>query len=373
MLRSLLSSRLLPTLVMRASRLRTRTSRARGRSAILVAIVVFVALELGMGLGSEYYPRLRDPFYGDKLVKLKHKFAQHPEAPTVVVLGTSRTGFGFHGARVDERVRNQGLQVVTFNYGIPASGPITHRLYTRRMLADGVKPDLLVVELLPSMLAQLNDGSPWESQFVFGDRFTRDEVTLLCQYGYPEEPTRERWRGATFNPWYTLRFQLLGRVVQSWIPWHLRYDWSRGCDESGWGTPLRDQATPAEHARGAEVARGEYGPVLADLKPTGPALQALKDLITECQQHGVTVQILWMPEDDTFQSLYPRHVQERIDTVLATLCQEHNVEVINARDWIDASMFSDGHHLLRPGAMAFSDRFAEEVVIPWLQSRGGSP
>jgi hypothetical protein len=363
-------SRLLPRLVpaLAAPSIARGVPRGcRARQAILVGLVVFATLELGLGLASELYPRIRDPFYGDKLVKLQAKRQAHPGRPSVVMLGTSRTGFAFHGTRIEARL---GGGVSAFNFGVPASGPVTHLLYARRLAADGVKPDLLLLEVLPSMLAD-RPGGPLESLFLFGDRMTHGELDTAARFGFPHE-VYGRWREATFNPWYGLRFQLLGRVAQSWIPWQLRFDWGRGSDESGWGTPLVDTVTPGQLAQGHAAARAEYAPVLSDLQPGGYAGNALRELLSESCSRGVPVKLVLMPEDATFQSWYPPVVRERLTAFLAAVCVAYRCDLIDSRGWVGEGAFSDGHHLLRPGAEAFSDRLVEEVLRPWLAERGES-
>ena len=39
---------------------------------------------------------------------------------------------------------------------------------------------------------------------------------------------------------------------------------------------------------------------------------------------------------------------------------------VDAREWLPDSSFSDGHHMLRPGAELFSDRLNREVIAPWV-------
>jgi hypothetical protein len=336
----------------------------------LAGVAVFAVLQLGLGLASELYPRIRDPFYGDKLVKLRAKLAAAHGRPCIVMLGTSRTGFGFHGTRIEQRIRKAGgRDVAAFNYGIPASGPVTHLIYTQRLFRDGVVPDLLLVEVLPSMLADRVEG-PLEGLWVFGERLTYRELDTAARFGFPEE-VRSQWRAATFNPWYTLRFQLLSRVVQSWVPWQLRYDWSRGSDESGWGTYPRNDITPQELAEGHKRAYLEYAPVLSDLRPGGHAGAALLELLSECQSRGVLVKLVLMPESAIFQSWYPPHVRKRLDEYLRKVCIESGCTLIDARNWVADDAFTDGHHLLRSGAEAFADRLADEVLLPWLAAGGG--
>jgi hypothetical protein len=349
---------LLPSLAARRPAATRLTRRRAARRAVVAGLAAVVALELGLGLASELYPRIRDPFYGDKLVKLQRKLADRE--PCVVWRGSSRTGFGFHGRRIEDRLPG----VAAFNYGIPASGPVTHLVYVRRLLADGVKPDLLLLEVLPSMLADL-PGGPLERHWVFGDRLTYRELDTVIRHGLPAGEVRRRWAEATFHPWYALRFQLLGRVVQSWIPWQLRFDWSRGADECGWGTPERDTITPDERQVAVARARLEYAPVLHDLTPGGHAADALRELLAVCRDHGVPVKLVLMPEGTEFRSWYPPAVRERLTAFLAGVCGEFGCECIDAREWVADDRFTDGHHLLRPGAEQFSDRLTDEVLRPW--------
>jgi hypothetical protein len=155
------------------------------------------------------------------------------------------------------------------------------------------------------------------------------------------------------------------------VPWQLRYDWSRGSDESGWGTYPRNDITPQELAEGHKRAYLEYAPVLSDLRPGGHAGAALLELLSECQSRGVLVKLVLMPESAIFQSWYPPHVRKRLDEYLRKVCIESGCTLIDARNWVADDAFTDGHHLLRSGAEAFADRLADEVLLPWLAAGGG--
>jgi hypothetical protein len=330
-------------------------ARRKARRAVGVGVLAFVALELGLGLASEVYPRIRDPLYGDKLVKLQRRLREHPGEPVVVMLGSSRTGLAFHGRRIEDR-----LGGVAFNFGTPAAGPVGHLLYARRLFADGVTPSHLLVEVLPSMLGEQPDG-PLERAWLSGDRLTHGELATVERYRFPAA-VRDQWAAATLNPWHTLRFALLARVVQSWIPWHLRADWSRGADECGWGRIERDAITDDERRLATGRALLEYGPVLADLRPGGPAADALRELLAECRRRGVRVTLVLTPEGSAFRSWYPPHVRARLAAFLAGLRAESGCGLIDAREWLADDRFTDGHHLLVAGAEEFSDRLAEVLL-----------
>jgi hypothetical protein len=153
------------------------------------------------------------------------------------------------------------------------------------------------------------------------------------------------------------------------LPWHFRFDWSRSPDQYGWGTPLTDTVTAEQYHLALKRAIAEYGAILADMRPTGPAARALGDLLTLCREHSIPVKLVLMPESSEFRALYPPIVNERMYRFLQDLCTNHGCELIDAREWLPNSAFTDGHHMLRPGAEAFSDRLTREVIRPFLLAR----
>jgi hypothetical protein len=283
------------------------------------------------------------------------------------MLGSSRTGLAFHGQRAENYLAPQlGRPVVAFNYGIPASGPVTHLVYLKRLLSDGVTPDLLVLEILPSMFADL-PGAPIEQNWFFADRLKYAEQDTVIRHGFPADKTRERWRKSFLIPWYTLRFQVLTRFVPSWLPWQVRFDWSRGADECGWGTSVHQTATPAEHATGLARVRAEYAAILADLHPGGPAAGALRELLAVCRERGVPVRLVLMPEGTEFRALYPPRVLARVLAFLASVSAEYDAPLTDAREWLPDAAFYDSHHMFAAGAEAFTDRLSREVIAPSLR------
>ncbi|HJZ59511.1 MAG TPA: hypothetical protein VKE74_31495 [Gemmataceae bacterium] len=336
--------------------------------AVGVGAAVFALLQLALGIVAERSYMVKDPGYADKERNLVALEAPNPGASRVLMLGTSRTGYAFHAGRIEEQLAAAlGRPVVVFNYGIPASGPVTHLVYARRLFARGHRPDLLFIEVLPPGLADLPDG-PLEAKFLFGDRLRRDEVEAVIGYGFPEQEVRRKWRESVLVPWYALRFPLLGRFSPSALPWHLRFDWSRTTDPHGWSTPLVDSVTEAEYQAGLERATAEYGAILADLHPTGGSARALEDLLALCREQGVPVRLVLMPESAGFRALYPPSSTARLYAFLHRLCAEHGCELVDARDWLPDGCFTDGHHQLRPGAEAFSDRLLREAVLPFFRT-----
>ncbi|MGL6096586.1 MAG: hypothetical protein ACRC7O_12420 [Fimbriiglobus sp.] len=342
-------------------------NRGRAKRAVLWGVLGFVGLQLGAGLAAELFPRIRDPLYGDKAAKLRKRLAvQGAPADAVVMIGSSRTGFAFHGTRVEAALAERGTPAVAFNFGIPASGPVTHLIYLNRLLKSGVAPKLLLVEVLPSMLAD-DPAGPTERMWFFADRVTASEVNTLVSHGFAAGPTRERYAKSVLLPAYTLRFQLLSRVAQSWLPWQVRFDWSRGSDVCGWGTPVAPNVTPEQRAVGIAQAKLEYEATLGGLRPGGGAVAALRDVLSTCRDRGIPVRLVLMPEGSAFRPWYGPGVNDRLTALLNGLATEYGAPLIDARDWLPDDAFHDAHHMLRGGAEAFSDRLAADVIAPALR------
>ncbi len=335
--------------------------RRRARSSLIAGVVIFMAANLGLGIYSESNLRIRDPYYGDKLVRLIKKMHEPNHGPAVVMLGSSRAGFAFHGYRIEERARRVGRSLIAFNFGVPATGPVTHLLYLKRMIEDGARPDYLLIELLPSMFVDAPDG-PREHYWLFADRLKYEELTVVEKYGFDSATIHSRWRESTLLPWYGLRFQLLGRVIQSWIPWQLRYDWSRGTDACGWGTPYKEVLTEDERKHALTKAHDEYYPVLSNWMPGELPTQALHELIVYARSTGIEVKLILLPEGSRFRSWYSPAARERLRTFVSRL----ECDVIDAQMWLEDDDFTDDHHQLRRGAEKFSDRLTDEILVPWL-------
>jgi hypothetical protein len=338
--------------------------RRRASAALGIAAAAAIGTQLALGLAAEESLFIRDPGYSDKEIRLARQEAEHPEGPRIVMLGTSRTAAAFHAGRVWEM---NGRRGVVFNFGIPASGPITHLVYLKRLLADGHRPDLLILEVLPPTLSDTPGGpgipaGPLEGRFLFGDRLRYCELETVIGYGFPAEDVRHKWRQTIVAPCYALRFPIMGRLAPSALPWHLRFDWSRGCDDFGWGASINERVTSEQYARGLKQACGEYRDILTDMVPDGGGARALADLLALCRDEKIAVRMVTMPEAAGFRSMYSPDVLARLHGYLERLCREYGCEYTDAQEWLADDAFSDGHHMLKSGAVKFSDRLYRAVI-----------
>ncbi len=329
-----------------------RSQRHSALLAVVSGLALYGCIHLLCLANIEHSTELRDPVFYDKSMSLTQSRRAAPgDATHLVMLGSSRTLLGFHANYAEEVFHNEtGKALEAFNFGIPATGPIYHWLCYQRLRALNLLPDVLFVEVLPSMLH--DPGTPLEVQFLPAERLNTQEFQHLQQFGYPIWHTNRNYWQQRVNPVWECRFSILARISPSWLPWNLRYDWGRNTDSHGWATPPRQQITAEERIEREAQVQQEYASTLATLQPQGKPLAALQDIIACCRADGVQVMLVLMPEAESFQAMYPAGLQSVIEAQLNQL----GVPIVNARDWLMEDDFYDGHHPFERGARKFTER-----------------
>src|SRR5262249_6373173 len=196
----------------------------------------------------------------------------------VVMLGSSRTAFGFKAGELEMLLR-QGIDcpVASYNFGVFAAGPVTELVYLKRLLAEGIRPDLLLIEVLPPLLAGQHE-VPSESKWLPADKLRLCELPLLERHGFSAKNLRNAWMEAWPVPWYSHRLAIIGRVMPAAIPWNVREDWSYGTDEWGWAPSLHDHLTAEQRRRLVERTRHEYAHYLQGFQLRGPTADAIREM-----------------------------------------------------------------------------------------------
>jgi hypothetical protein len=345
---------------------------------VLWSVIAFVALQLGLTLAREsLLPELRDPAFGAKIKHLHERAVQAGRScTTVVMLGSSRTMFGFRGKLLEEQLQaSQGQAAVIFNLGIYGSGPVSELLHLRSLLALGIRPDLLLVEVAPMFLDDQTERE--ELGRLPADRLGRDEVPVVERYsGRLDASLRADWWQAAAVPIYAHRLVILSELLPVMVPGPLRVECCGGMDDSGWlALRLSPQVlTPVTHLRALEGLRAEWGPALGRLTASGKGMQALRELLTVGRQANLRMALVLMPEGPCLRSCYSPQTWQPVYAALADMSREFDSPLVNARDWVAEEHFTDSHHLLPAGATVFSERLGREFIRPILRAQQiGSP
>jgi hypothetical protein len=357
---------------------RSRLS-GRGRACIAWGLLAFVAIQLSLASAIELWrPELRDPIYGNKLQQLRSRIAAASgESPLVVMLGSSRAVHGFDAATVEQRLRSRLEAAPTvYNFGIPGAGPVTELVCLQRLLAEGIRPDLVLVEVLPPMLAgqtlsfdqtQFPANRLWLREIPLVERYTQD--------AFPEQQLHFDWWRGWWAPAFTHRFPIMCKLCPSFVPHEGNGHLFATFDEQGWNAMPDQVRTPQRIEKGLKTARREYEELLAQFQLGGGSCRALEELLTVCKQEQIAAALVVMPEGDAFQSLYPAQTWRQIENYLQELSAQFSAPLINGREWAPEEQFLDSHHLLTSGARTFSERLTAHAapLVETLQvARRGS-
>jgi hypothetical protein len=233
-----------------------------------------------------------------------------------------------------------------------------------RLRSDGVKPDAVLIELLP--VALLVEVSADALCARTASQLTAADLRRLePQLADPAE-LRRMWRVARLDPWQAHRIAIVSHIDPNLLPWDRRIDhyWTN-TDRFGFDAyPMNktDEQRPRRlaNARSAyeERARG------TEISPTTDL--AIRALVADCRATGTPVAFFLTPESPTFRSWYTPQSRAALAAYLRVLSDELGCPVFAAPQDYAEEDFADGHHMLPPTAARFTRQLAERHIRPWL-------
>ncbi len=326
--------------------------RPRGRTAILAGVVVFVAVQFGVhsAVQSGSTP-LRDPIYAEKFDTLKRHpefFAGTSERHRLIAIGSSRTQLCLDATQLSDDRRT------AFNFAAAGCGPVTDALYLRRLLDAGLRCETVLVELHPAMLADHNP--PFEAPWLHAYRLRSDEPDILRSYGWDIETPPQFRTGGQLSSAHTYRFALLNAAHPKLLPSPFGLNTAGRMDDRGHvpGIPVKAEDRP----RFLADAHATYARAFADYRPGGPAVAAVRDMLTRLQAHGIQPLLLFTPESPTFRSWYGEAGDTAVSLLAQSLASEFGVPLIDARGWLPDDELADGHHAMPAGAKLFTEKLS---------------
>ncbi|MSR52951.1 MAG: hypothetical protein EXS09_06625 [Gemmataceae bacterium] len=347
----------------------TQRRRRPARSTVLSAVSVLVALNLGLAGFILKKPGLRDPMFDLPAEHFKSRVASAPDPKplTIVFLGSSRTGYGIRPAVVEERVFAQtGRKCIAHNLHVPANGPIGQRVHWQRLLDRNIRPDIVVLEILPARFSG-SDKLAEEMSAFRGDRMTWSEVELVRGYGFPEE-TEKDWREANMNPWFGFRFQLLAGLQPKWLPNTVTPHERRNEIDLGWKKPFFEKHLPEKYPAAIAGGKAVLFDKMQHSRFDDTAAICFRDLLQSCREHGTVPSAFVTPEGAAFREWYTPRTNEQIRGFVEEL-KSRGIIVEDGRAWLPDEAFSDGHHAVRTWADEYTRRVTEAVVIPAVRRR----
>jgi len=330
---------------------------------VLWAGVAFVALQLGFGVAVESgLIDVRDNTnYSYRAGHLRQQLAREPAdrntAPlTVVMFGSSRAMNAWQASELEQPLRaSTGRPVVAYNFGVRGGGHIYSSLSLRKLVAEGTRPDVVLLELFPPFLGEQADT---ELRWLAANELRSREFELAEWLGLQSDEVRLHWSQRWLTPLYTHRVYLLNRACPQLLPHELRANWLMVYDDSGWVAHNKPPPKPGD----VEKTRRMYAANFAGFRLGGPSCRALRETLDFCRGEQIACGLVMLPEASQVRGWYSAEMEQQVQPFLEELVAEYGVKIIDARDWISDEGFSDGNHLRVAGAREFSERLNGELL-----------
>src|ERR1051325_7902208 len=138
---------------MEARTMSRRRAALQRRSAIGVCVGVacfFVAQAAYHYPFASWWPRLRDGEYSQKLVALRKEIAaKSADQPLIIAFGSSLTSLGLRPEALDSCRPSNPVGPLVYNFGMPGTTVIGQLMCLKRLLAEDIRPDWVMVEIYP--------------------------------------------------------------------------------------------------------------------------------------------------------------------------------------------------------------------------------
>lgn len=322
----------------------------------------FLTVQLAVGAGvDQLWSAIRDPEVEQEIRCLWRHRQAALHRPLVVALGSSRTKYGLRADRLNQEAGPDGPLV--YNLAIPASGPVFQHIVLRRVLAAGLRPQLVFLEVMPLSLSR-RGGTPLEERMLDPARLNAEEMASVYPYYHRTYKAWGPWVAARILPSYRHQAEL-GNALQ--------FDLPSGTIQTGAGLPLethgwqwmdRPQTAEAVQTK-TQFALSQYESTFDDNTLAPQPAQALRDLLATCRRENLPTALVIPPESTAFRSAY-RARYTGIEAYIRHVALEFGVPLHDARTWVEDDGFTDGHHLCVKGADRFTERFEREAFRPAL-------
>ncbi|HJU28669.1 MAG TPA: hypothetical protein VJ718_05840 [Candidatus Binataceae bacterium] len=331
-----------------------------GRTIALWCLAWYVAIQLPILLIKDRWQTIGPAHEARKWPALRKLAVHNTERPLVLMLGSSRTCWAFQAGPLNGLPGPDGQPLRVYNFGIPATGPIHELLYLRDMLAQGIRPRLLLVEFLPPLLCAHQRGALSEENMKgFAHVSARDFMRLLPYMSRPGRRGRE-WVEARIAPSFAFRRQIQCEIVD-WALGISPHPFSSEIDAGGWHILSPEPLPDEERTRRVQMAHEGFLPSLSNYHLSDVAAGALRDLFELCRREQIPTALVLMPESSEFRSWYSAEARSASRGLLEELSRAYDAPIIDAEKWIADEDFEDGQHVLLRGANVFTHHLWGEI------------
>jgi hypothetical protein len=349
----------------------------RGRAAVLWALGAFLALQAAFHYPlTRLWPQLRDAEYGNKIAALRNKRSgPGRNHPLIVALGSSMTAMALCPDALATCQPNDPDGPLVYNFAMNSSGNVVQLLCLRRLLDEGIRPDLVLVEASPHFLYRKHN-TYQQGEFFPHLRLEAGDFAVLNRYA--DQPRRlwRRWCKAQTWPWLAHRHNIQNWLIPSWVGRELlvHHLWIH-TDEWGWETMPNPQQIHDRYFKSPNrrAAIHNYLRYLGRQPFDRDMERALAEVIETCQSRQIAVVLVRPPEHRWVREGYAQGADPRMAALFRELTARTGVPLVDGKDWVPDTGFINGMHVSADGARTFTRRFEREVLRPMLQTGQQSP
>jgi hypothetical protein len=347
-----------------------RHSLHQARRAICWAVCAFVFLQATAAISVErLLPDARDPEFRTKEVLLKAQLQEAPDRPLILMIGSSRTGLGLKAQEV--QLSWDGTPAQMFNFGLSGGGPFLELLTLQRLLTGGIKPALVLIEVLPPVFNDCGN-RPLEEVWLQSGRMRLSEIKQLGHYSSDPVRLLRRWGRARLLPWSSLNRTVQGLLDPNFVGIPVGPGLSH-VEPDGWEPHFLNGITAEQRLRYLEIAKEQYHDSMGEFHLARQPVAALHAVLQVCRHNGIPAVLVMMPEGTHFKAFYPARLRERLTAYVVDLSRREQTPLIDASDWLSDEDLWDAHHPLPSGARLFTQRLGHvlQPLLSGLSRRSG--
>ncbi len=334
---------------------RARRLGRRGRAFLFWGAILYVVVQLAV---CPFVNRWRAPQSQQECCKwprLRELVKANPDRPLVLMLGSSRTLYAFRAGELNGKPGPDGRPLLVYNFGVFGGGPMHEWMYLRDMLAEGIRPRLLLIEYATPLMCKPGRGLTSEESALATGWVTAEQLVHLWPYLTQRRRIIRDGVLTRLAPWYVLRYEMHGDLQQQLFDLPPPPD-RLPVNEWGW-CQLATEPSPSL----LQSAYGMYHETMGRFRLADGSRRAMWDLLELCHRERIPTALVLMPESNIFRKWESDEARKAPAALLADLRNRYHVPVIDASYWLRDQDFVDGHHELLSGANHFTEQIAQEI------------
>jgi hypothetical protein len=310
--------------------------------------------ELAAGILIDYAPlKIRFP----QLAKVLDSLRQLEPSRKILFFGSSRFGNDVSAEAVTQVLRESktadGFSV--FNAYIAAGDPVVMEFETDKLLAAGIRPSMVVIEILPEVLSRRN---LWLN-YHLGRQFRWPEVWNSLPDAYLAG-TLSLAIATRFNAVYTFRSEF-----QRWALDALKLPLESSNLGDGNAQKRAKRAQPADPEvllRGAKFGRKN----VRGYEIGGLNARALIRMIERYSKLGTTIVFIAPPVSSPYRAAYGSPVDAAYLAYMQRLGKSYGTYFFDYRHRLADNQFWTPYYTNSDGKLHFSRLLAREVIVPLI-------